>query len=206
MLDMDGVIVDSLPLHYRTTAQVFASRGHRLSRAEYNEFFAGVTDKEGFATFCKRIGESDASTLMAQKTALFAQLAANGAFAHYPDTLAAIRWLAANNVPLAVVTGSLRAEALHALQATGIQEILQAIITADDITHGKPHPEGYLKGARALGVAPADCVVIEDAPAGIDAALAAGMRCIALTNTYPRAALRNATRIVSRLQPSLFEQ
>ena len=73
------------------------------------------------------------------------------------------------------------------------------MICADDITRGKPDPEGYLTAAARLGYSAADCIVIEDAPAGIESALAAGMRAIAIATTYPADGLRAADAVVARL-------
>ena len=73
------------------------------------------------------------------------------------------------------------------------------MIAADNVDHGKPHPEPYLKGAEALGVDPKQCLVIEDAPAGIRAAHAGGMKVIGLTSTYQASALREADAIVQKL-------
>ena len=74
------------------------------------------------------------------------------------------------------------------------------LVTADDVTEGKPSPEPYLKGAALLGFAPQDCIVVEDAPAGIVSAHQAGMRVIALPNTYPIDELAGSTAIVSSLE------
>jgi mannitol-1-/sugar-/sorbitol-6-phosphatase len=73
------------------------------------------------------------------------------------------------------------------------------MVAADDVVNGKPHPEPYLKGAKLLGVNPADCLVIEDAPAGIRSAHAGGMKVIALTSTYPASALSEADAVVQKL-------
>ncbi len=85
----------------------------------------------------------------------------------------------------AVVTSAWRTLAEKRLRLAGLP-IPGVLITSDDISHSKPHPEGYLLAAERLGVAPADCVVIEDAHAGIDAARAAGMTVIGITTTFPR--------------------
>ncbi|MFD7060883.1 HAD family hydrolase [Streptomyces sp. NPDC059906] len=90
------------------------------------------------------------------------------------DALPADRW--------AVVTSATRRLAEARLDAVGI--LPKTLIAADDITRGKPDPEPYLLGARALGVDPADCVVFEDAPAGLQAGRAAGMRTVALATTH----------------------
>ncbi len=73
------------------------------------------------------------------------------------------------------------------------------LVTADDVTHGKPHPEPYLKGAALLGFAPADCLVIEDAPAGIQSAHAGGMKVIGMASTYTAEKLTAADAVVGRL-------
>jgi sugar-phosphatase len=73
------------------------------------------------------------------------------------------------------------------------------LVTADDVTNGKPHPEPYLKGAKQLGFAPEDCLVIEDAPAGIQAAHAGGMRVIGMASTYTAEKLSEADAVVGRL-------
>jgi sugar-phosphatase len=97
-----------------------------------------------------------------------------------------------------VVTSGTRHLAVARLRLAGIPAP-NIMITADDVERGKPHPEPYLKGAELLGVNPAECLVIEDAPAGIQSAHAAGMKAIALTSTYPASALNEADAVVERL-------
>jgi len=92
----------------------------------------------------------------------------------------------------AVITAGIRPVARLRLRHTGLPEP-SVLITADDLHHGKPDPEGYLAAAVRLDVLPADCVVVEDAPAGLDAAQAAGMRSIALTTTHTAEQLSAAT-------------
>jgi sugar-phosphatase len=97
-----------------------------------------------------------------------------------------------------VVTSGTRHLATARLRLAGIP-VPKVMVAADDVTNGKPHPEPYLKGAELLGVKPAECLVIEDAPAGIRSAHAGGMKVIALTSTYPAAALGEADAVVQRL-------
>jgi mannitol-1-/sugar-/sorbitol-6-phosphatase len=97
-----------------------------------------------------------------------------------------------------VVTSGTRHLASTRLAMVGLP-IPIILITADDVIHGKPHPEPYLKGAELLGFAPKDCLVIEDAPAGIQAAHAGGMKVIGLTSTFPAAALSGADAVLKRL-------
>jgi sugar-phosphatase len=98
----------------------------------------------------------------------------------------------------AIVTSGTRVIASFRLNLVGIR-IPPVMVCADEITRGKPHPEGYLTAASRLGFAPKDCVVIEDTPPGIDAAHAGGMRAIAIAATYPPSQLSAADAIVDHL-------
>ena len=97
-----------------------------------------------------------------------------------------------------VVTSGTRFLATTRMRRFGVP-IPEILVTADDVTRGKPDPEPYLKGAELLKVDPAECVVVEDAPAGIRAGHAAGMKVISLPSTYPEAELQEADAIVSGL-------
>jgi len=98
----------------------------------------------------------------------------------------------------AIVTSGIRAVATNRLRHTGLPEP-DVLVCADEIQNGKPDPEGYLTAAERLGVAPSVCIVIEDAPAGLEAARAAGMRSIAISGTFPPEALALADYTVPRL-------
>jgi sugar-phosphatase len=106
--------------------------------------------------------------------------------------------LAGPGRPLAIVTSCTTALARARLRAAGLPEP-DVLVTADAITHGKPDPEPFLLGARRLGVDPADCVVLEDAPAGIASGRAAGATVIALRTTHPDADLGGADALVDGL-------
>jgi sugar-phosphatase len=98
-----------------------------------------------------------------------------------------------------VVTSGTRHLASARLRLAGIP-VPRVLITADDVANGKPHPEPYLKGAQQLGVDPRQCLVIEDAPAGIRSAHAGGMKAVGLTSTFTAAVLSEADAVVQKLQ------
>ena len=98
----------------------------------------------------------------------------------------------------AIVTSGIRAVAEFRIRYTGLP-MPRVMISADEITRGKPDPEGYLAAASRLGFSPGDCVVIEDAPPGIEAAKAAGMRALGIATTYPPERLVGADLVVSHL-------
>jgi mannitol-1-/sugar-/sorbitol-6-phosphatase len=98
-----------------------------------------------------------------------------------------------------VVTSGTKHLASARLRFCGLP-VPKVLVTADLVSNGKPHPEPYLKGAKLLGLKPADCLVLEDAPAGIQSAHAGGMKVIGLASTYPEAKLREADTVVQTLE------
>jgi sugar-phosphatase len=98
-----------------------------------------------------------------------------------------------------VVTSGSRLLASTRLEYCGIP-LPRVVITSDDVTHGKPHPEPYLKGAEGLGFPPTDCLVIEDAPAGIQSGLSGGMKVVGITSTYAAAKLVQADAVIGKLR------
>ena len=97
-----------------------------------------------------------------------------------------------------VVTSGSRLLASTRLVYCGLP-VPKVLITADDVTQGKPHPEPYLKGAQGLGASPAECLVIEDAPAGIESARTAGTTVVGITSTYGVGALEHANAVIQKL-------
>jgi mannitol-1-/sugar-/sorbitol-6-phosphatase len=97
-----------------------------------------------------------------------------------------------------VVTSGTRLVAASRLRLAGLPEP-RALVPADEVERGKPHPEPYLKGARLLGILPTECLVIEDAPAEIQSAHAGGMKAIGITSTYPASELHEADAVIEAM-------
>jgi len=202
---MDGVIVDSEPLHVAAFQAILKNYGYSLSDEQYKQHFAGKTDEAGFKQYFDFIGETvDLPVIMDKKATAYLELAADR-LVPYPDVIDFIKSLAEQSTPLALVTGSLRAEAEVTLKTFGLTDFFSSIVAAEDISQSKPSPEGYLKGSRALRAMPSDCIVIEDAPSGVKAARAAGMRCLAVTTTHTKEELREATAITDQLRPGCVD-
>lgn len=202
---MDGVIVDSEALHVAAFQAALKKYGHDLSEEQYKEHFAGRTDEAGYKQYFEYINETiELPVIMDETSKAYLQLATDQ-LVPYVGVIDFIRDLATHSVPLALVTGSLRAEAEVTLKTFGLSELFTVVIAAEDITHSKPNPEGYLKASRALGIEPVDCIVVEDAPRGVQAAKAAGMRCLAVTTTHTKEELAQATVVVDQLRPGCLE-
>lgn len=181
IFDLDGTLVDTEPLHKRSWEIAVAELGRSMPDGDYTLFFSGRPGRESCRDyFGMSVEEAIAATDLV--TVRYWELAA-GNVKPLPGLLSFLDRL--DGVPKAVATSARRASALRMLGEIGVVERFDTIVTADDITHGKPHPEIFLTAAARLGV-PADrCLVLEDAPAGLIAARAAGMTCVGITTTRP---------------------
>ncbi|MFJ8809400.1 HAD family hydrolase [Streptomyces sp. NPDC102490] len=176
LFDNDGTLVSSLASVRRCWTRWAAEYGitaERFGRVELHgrpaaEIAADLLPAEVVAEAVARIEDLEVEDVPNGGVRLLPGTRA------FLDALPADRW--------AVVTSATRRLAEARLDAVGI--LPKTLVAADDITRGKPDPEPYLLGARALGVDPADCVVFEDAPAGLQAGRAAGMRTVALATTH----------------------
>ncbi len=194
IFDMDGVLVDTEPLHFQATQEILASYGVPLTSAEYFRRYIVFSDWELLEMLLPAGVSRDAAC--AAKSARYLELVRTGIPA-FSDGLDLLSRTAGWRVALA--TGSMRQEAELALAAHGIRGRFQFIITREDCTEGKPNPEPFLRAADGLAIPPNRCVVIEDTPGGIQAAKAAGMRCVAVTHSCPASRLTAADLVVDDL-------
>jgi HAD superfamily hydrolase (TIGR01509 family) len=203
--DMDGVIIDSEPSHFEAFRLTFEPLGINLSDDEYQRYFAGKTDDQGFVDFLDHLKRPlGIRTLQAIKRSHYIALAET-TVQPFTATVAAISKLALHH-PLALVTSSPEVQVNAILTRLELQSYFSVRVMAEDVTSSKPHPESYLLAAERLGRPASDCFAVEDAPSGISAAKRAGMYCIALTTTHAADLLTHADRIVEHLSADLFNE
>ncbi|EKX68057.1 HAD family phosphatase [Streptomyces ipomoeae] len=180
IFDLDGTLVDSEPNYYEASRRTLAAHGVTdFSWAEH-ERFVGISTRETVATWRERYGfDVPVEALLAEKNRHYLELART-ATRVYPEMRKFVELLAAEGVPMAVASGSSREAIEVILAGTGLGAYLRTVVSADEVAQGKPAPDVFLEAARRLGVAPAGCVVMEDAVPGAVAAHAAGMRCVAI--------------------------
>jgi HAD superfamily hydrolase (TIGR01509 family) len=203
---MNGVIVDDEHLHEEATRYVLKKYGHACTTAEYKQYFAGRTRDAGFKNYgVVNKTTYDIHQLSEEKDRAYQQLAKEGlrTVDHVVDFIVHLNAIGRQ---MAVVTGAPRKEAKHVLEEFGLADYFSQIITGEDITLSKPHPEGYLKAAAMLQVPPSACVVVEDAPNGIKAAKRAGMSCIAITTSHAGHELSDADWVIERLSCDILAQ
>ena len=204
LFDMDGVVVNSEPLHKQAFEDVFKHYDIKLTDDDFKMHFVGKTDERGLEGYSAHSNlQLDTAEFIEKKVKTYHKLASKSLVA-YPGLVELVRELS-NQVPLALVTGSLRTETDLVLNTLDIDDCFDIIVTADDVEEGKPSPEGYLRAVGLLSKDPEECVVIEDSPAGVSAANEAGIHCIAVTNTHTEAELGHADLIVDKLEIDLFQ-
>jgi HAD superfamily hydrolase (TIGR01509 family) len=203
---MNGVIVDDEHLHEKATKYVLKKYGYVCTTADYKQYFAGRTRDAGFKNYgIVNKAIYDIHQLSEEKDYTYQQLAKEG-LRTVDHVIDFIVHLNAIGRQMAVVTGAPRKEVKHVLEGFELADYFSQIITGEDITLSKPHPEGYLKAAAMLQVPPSACVVVEDAPNGIKAAKRAGMSCIAITTSHARHQLSGADWITERLSRDILAQ
>lgn len=209
IFDCDGVIADNEPLHLAMFQKVLAEDGLTLTAKDYYAIYLGMDDKGCFGSFLARHGrpaEPDRIAELIARKARYFNDALTRELRLFPGVVELVA-AAKGRYPLAVASGALRHEIDLILTAGGLHSAFTAIVSAEDVTAGKPDPQGFRLALARINAArpgtppiqPRECVVIEDSIAGVEAARAARMRCLAVTNSYGAAELSAASRVVAGL-------
>jgi beta-phosphoglucomutase family hydrolase len=196
--DLDGVLVDSAPFHFQAWRELLASLGRELSEADFRRTF-GLRNDTILSDLVGDLPAAEVERLAARKEALFRR-AALGNIVPLPGALALLRLLRERGFKLALVSSTPHGNIDLILGSLGAEAAFDVIVGEEDVTRGKPDPEGFLLAARRLGVPPEECVVIEDAPVGVEAAKRGGMRCVGVSRDRPRDALAKADLVVETLE------
>jgi HAD superfamily hydrolase (TIGR01509 family) len=208
IFDFNGVILNDEPLHFRSMRDTVADIGLRINEEEYwNEYLplddASCLEKIG-RNHSYKFSDGERQRLLELKAGYYRRLLQDQ-YPLFPGAADFVR-SAATRYPLALASGARRDEIEGTLQATGLSRYFRVIAGAEDFALGKPHPESYLFALKRLNesldgmngrIQPRECLVIEDSIGGVQGARAAGMRCLAMTNTYPKERLTGADEIAS---------
>ncbi|HEY7165574.1 MAG TPA: HAD family phosphatase [Candidatus Binatia bacterium] len=210
IFDFNGIIVNDEPIHFRLFQRVLAEERIPLTEDAYYARYLGFDDRGAFTAAYKDsnrlLEESKLSALIERKAALY-QIAIRDQVDIFPGVQSLIEDLA-SELPLAVASGALRHEIDTILSTARLSPYFKAIVSAEDVTRGKPEPEIFLKALELLNtnidgqthVTAAECVVIEDSKEGVKGARRAGMQCLAVTNSHPAEVLGDATAVVPSLE------
>jgi HAD superfamily hydrolase (TIGR01509 family) len=187
IFDMDGTIVDNMHLHADAFA-VFAER-HGLPplTPEDRARLDGRRNSEIFPILFRRdVPREEWVAYEEEKEGLYRELS-RGRLLPMKGMQMLIDRLRASGVPIALATSAPALNVAHTLDELGLASAFSIVVRGDQVPRGKPAPDVFIEAARQLGVAPEDCLVFEDAPMGVAAAQAAGMRVVALTTSFQAA-------------------
>lgn len=210
IFDFDGVIVDTEPLHYKAFQQILIPHGLGFSWEQYIETYMGFDDRdafvEAFNTKGKQLSHDELTQLIAAKADIFQNVIRSGV-TPYPGVIDLINTLHRAKTPLAICSGALQSDIMPILEMLNISDCFSIVVSADEVAKSKPDPECYRLAFERLSahwplsvLLPAQALAIEDTPAGISAASNAGLQVIAVTNSYQRNYLSDATFIVESLE------
>ncbi len=197
IFDVDGVLVDTIPLHYRAWERMFTERGFEFDQRIYRQRVDGKNRAEGVRSVMVDATEEEVEAAGAQKQAYYLQELDRTSLEPYPD---AKQFLAAvEDAGLHVAAASGSANAPRVLEKIGILDRFEAVVTGAEISSGKPNPEIFLTAADRLGLTSAQCVVFEDSEAGITAAKKGAFLSVGVAREGNSGLLREADLVVSSL-------
>lgn len=180
IFDMDGVIIDSMPLHYQIEVEMLKEYGCKISEEEHIAF-AGNTDYYIWSIFKEKFNlEPSLDELVQIKKQRF--LESLNRVKLVDNVCEFVAALYNENYLLALASSNTRKAINKVLDMFNLSRYIKVSVSGEEVERGKPHPEIFLKAAEKLGVKPCNCLVIEDAFKGIQAAKAAGMKCIGFKN------------------------
>lgn len=199
IFDWDGVIVDSREYHDQSWKQMAQENGYVLDDDFYVHCF-GMRNKETIIDYLKWTTDVDeAERLSQRKEVLYLEHLRNKGIEPLSGVRDLLQLLQEQGIPHAVASSSSRENIEGALDAARLANAFDAICTAEDVHAGKPAPDIFLFAAQQLGLLPSRCIVIEDAPVGVSAGKAAGMKVVAVTNSHPAERLQEADCIVDAM-------
>jgi len=204
IFDFDGIIVDSEPMHFRAFNAVLQPLEMEISWEDYCEIYIGYDDRDAFRAIFKahdiKQCSSDVKHLIEEKAKIFQTYVHKGEATPLPGAVELIQSIPAR-LPVALCSGALREDIDPIIKNLGIADAFCEIVTAEDTSKSKPDPAPYQLTLEKLGIDdPATAVAIEDTPAGIISAKGAGLKVLAVTNSYDREFLLEADAVTDSLE------
>jgi beta-phosphoglucomutase family hydrolase len=182
IFDMDGTLVATTEADFLAWQRVFSDAGKKLSFEDYFPLL-GKKSQDVVHHELKLQGK-EAEHALHSKMKYFEEIVGQKGIAMMPHAESLLKELKALKIPLALATSSRKLKMELVLEEVGILEYFTVLVSGEDVINGKPKPDIFLLAASKLQVPPEHCVVLEDAVTGVTAAKAAGMKCIAITNTH----------------------
>jgi len=204
--DLDGTLIDSAEHHWRAWRETMSAEGIEISREQFLATFGQRNGAIIPAWLGKRTTPLAIQRIGEAKEDRYRRLVREQGVAAAPGAADWLRRLRGEGWRQAVASSAPRLNIETVLEALGLGRFFDAIVSAEDVRRGKPDPQVFLAAANRLGVEPRDCIVVEDAPAGVEAAKRAGIRCIAAGPPGPLGAADLVVADLSQLEDDAFDR
>jgi beta-phosphoglucomutase len=178
IFDLDGVLVDTVPMHFRAWRRMLTDYGYSFDFSDYRDLVDGRPRFDGARAVMVNHTDAEVREAAGRKNDYYREMIGRGEFVVFEAAARLVNECRVRGYALATASSSVNVDEL--LVKAGIREAFSAVIGGDDIVRGKPAPDIFLAAARELDLQPGDCAVIEDSVFGVQAAKAGGFRCVRL--------------------------
>ena len=196
---MDGVIADTALYHFKAWQEVFQKRGINFTTEDFKHNFGQRNDSIIRYALGKNVSPDEVDVVANEKEENYRQRVAQN-IKPLPGAIELIRALKEHRVKMAIASSAPMENIQLVTRGLAVNNYFQVIVWGREVTEGKPSPQAFLLAAKRLEVEPRNCIVIEDAVAGVTASKRAGMKCLAVTNTHPEISLKGADLVVDTLE------
>lgn len=204
--DVDGTLVDSTEYHFETWREALAREDFRLTREDFLRSFGKRNDAVVRALLSDVIASSEIERISETKEARYRELVRERGIALLPGVGVWLRRLMADGWLQALASSAPPANLDAILAATNLTNFFDTVVSAEQVEHGKPDPQIFLLAAEKLGVASRRCVVVEDAPAGVEAGRRAGMKTVGVLTSHTSLAADVVARRLDELPDHVFDE
>jgi len=204
IFDLDGIVVNTVPLHFKAWKKMFSEYGKDFSFQDYKEKVDGIPRIDGAKAILPQLSQQELKKAASKKQNYFLEFLEKEGVKVYESTLNLIKNLRKESIKVAVISSS--KNCLYILKKANIDNLFDVIITGNDIKRGKPHPDVFLLAIERLNLSPKQCVVFEDAVLGAEAAKMAGIRCVGVDRYNNPERLRGADLVIADVNQIDIEQ
>jgi beta-phosphoglucomutase len=197
IFDLDGVLVDTVPLHYAAWKRLFDEYGYAFDETIYRQKVDGRARLDGIRGVMSDLDEEAAIEASDRKQGYFLKMIDQGQLQPFPTSIPFVKTLKERGILLAAASSSVNAS--NILERIGLLDEFTTVVTSADVIHGKPHPDIFLTAARNIGLAVSECIVFEDSESGISAARRGGFFCVGVDRHQQPQYFKEANMMVKDL-------
>ena len=204
IFDLDGVVVNTVPLHFKAWKRMFTEYGKNFTFKDYKEKVDGIPRLDGTRAILTELAKDELEKAASKKQEYYLELVDGGEIEIYNSTVSLIKGLKEKKIKIAAASSSKNCR--YILEKSKLIHLFDAIVGGGDFKKGKPAPEIFLNASSGIGISPENAVVFEDAKLGVEAAKNAGILCVGIAREGDRKILEKADIVVEDLEEINYEK